>query len=641
MNHEIEVRPEIVTSETETALQLELEETWAQPRGLPGWFANTDHKAIGLRYIVTSLVFFALAGSLALVMRLQLLRPENDVVGPDMYAQLFSTHGTAMMFLFAVPVMTAMGIYLVPLMVGTRNITFPRLNSYGYYVFLIGGIVLFTAFAFNTGPDAGWSAYVPLSGPENAPGKRIDFWAQVVTFTEIAAIVAAVVIIVTIFKQRAPGLSINRLPIFCWSMLTISFMILFAMTTIAVASFFLASDRSIGTHFFNPAEGGDVLLWQHMFWYFAHPEVYIMFLPGLAMNSHIVSTFSRRDTYGYPAIVTSQIAQGFISFGLWVHHMFTTSLPQLSQSFFTAASMVIAIPTGTQIFCWIATLWSGRPRMATPLLFVFGFVFVFVIGGLSGVMVASVPLDLQVHDTYFIVAHFHYTMIGGVVFPLIGGLYYWWPLITGRMMSERLGYVNFALLFIGVNVTFFPMHWLGLDGMTRRVYTYTRDSGWGGMNLVSSVGSWIIALGVLTLVINMLWSWRRGRVAGINPWNAGTLEWDVPTPPPSYNFSRIPVVTGRSPIWARTPQDALVEGLATDRREVLVTSVLDADPTTVHVDPGPSYAPVLAAIATGVAFVSLIFTPWGAVIGLVCLLPALAFWGWPRRRESDLGKGAS
>ncbi|HEX6558663.1 MAG TPA: cytochrome c oxidase subunit I, partial [Longimicrobiales bacterium] len=536
MSPDVIVRDEIRTEAAEAAYLRELEHTFNPRRGLWGWLTSVDHKSIGKRYVATAFLWFALAGILALIMRLQLMKPENTLVGPDTYNQLFSTHGTAMMFLFAVPVMTAMGVYLVPLMVGTRNISYPRLNAFGYWVFLIGGLFLFTSLLLNTGPEAGWFAYVPLSGPSFSPGKRTDVWAQTVTFTEIAALVAAVEIIVTAFKQRAPGMSVNRIPLFVWAMVTVSFMILFAMTTIAVASIFLASDRLIGTQFFNPAEGGDVLLWQHMFWYFGHPEVYIMFLPGMGILSHLVSTYSQREVYGYPAIVTSIVAQGFIAFGLWVHHMFATGLPQLGQTFFTAASMIIAIPTGIQIFCWIATLWSGRPRLTTAMLYVFGFMFIFIIGGLSGVMIASVPVDLQVHDTFFIVAHFHYVIIGGVVFPLLGGLYHWFPLFSGRKLNETLGKINFALLFIGVNLTFFPMHWLGLDGMTRRVYTYMADTGWGQLNFIATVGSWIIALGVIALVLNVVWSAIAGERVPRDPWNAGTLEWDPPLPPPSYNF---------------------------------------------------------------------------------------------------------
>jgi cytochrome c oxidase subunit I+III len=364
------------------------------------------------------------AGILALLMRLQLARPESRFLGPDLYNQIFTMHGTTMMFLFAVPIMQGLGVYLIPLMVGTRNIAFARLVAFSYYLFLFGGIMLYAAFLLNIGPDVGWFSYVPLAGPEYGPGKRADFWAQMITFTELSSLSIAVALIVTIFQLRAPGMSLNRIPLFVWSILVMSMMVIFAMPSVMLASTMLLMDRLVGTHFFNPAEGGDALLWQHLFWFFGHPEVYIIFIPALGIVSSIIVTFSRRQIFGYTAIVLSLVSTAFMGFGLWVHHMFATDVPQLGQSFFTAASMMIAIPSGVQIFCWIATLWAGRPRLQTPLLFVIGFFFVFVLGGLTGVMLAAVPLDLQVHDTFFVVAHFHYVLIGGAVFPLFGGLYY-------------------------------------------------------------------------------------------------------------------------------------------------------------------------------------------------------------------------
>ncbi|HEX3281842.1 MAG TPA: cbb3-type cytochrome c oxidase subunit I, partial [Pyrinomonadaceae bacterium] len=412
----------------------ELERVWSRPPGIIGWFTDTDHKSIALRYVVTAFVFFLFGGVEALLMRIQLARPESHFLSPDLYNQVFTVHGTTMMFLFAVPIMTALGIYLVPLMVGTRDVAFPRLNNYGYFVYLIGGILLYVSFFLNTGPDAGWFAYVPLSGPGYSPGKRVDIWAQMISFTEISALAGAVVIIGTVFKMRAPGMSLHRLPLFVWAQLVTSFMIIFAMPAVMLASSLLASDRLIDTHFFNPAEGGDAILYQHMFWFFGHPEVYIIFIPALGFVSSIVTTFSRRRIFGYTAMVLSLISTAFLGFGLWVHHMFATPLPQLGQSFFTAASMMIAIPSGVQIFCWIATMWGAKLNIKTPLLFVLGFVAIFVLGGLTGVMLASVPLDLQIHDTFFVVAHLHYVLIGGAVFPLFGAFYYWFPKWTGRML---------------------------------------------------------------------------------------------------------------------------------------------------------------------------------------------------------------
>src|SRR4051812_25314505 len=382
--------------------------------------------------MVTAFFFLCLAGLAAMLMRLQLARPDSRLVGPDLYNQLFTMHGTTMMFLFAVPVMEAFAVYLVPLMVGTRNIAFPRLNAFSYWVYLSGGIFLWVSFMLNIGPDAGWFAYVPLSGPEFAPGKRVDVWAQMITYTEVSALAVAVEIVVTVFKQRAPGMTLDRIPLFVWAMLVTAFCIIFAMPSVMIASTALILDRLVGTHFFNPAEGGDALLWQHLFWFFGHPEVYIIFLPATGMVSSILPAFTRRPVFGYTALVLALIAVGFLSFGLWVHHMFATGIPMLGAALFTASSMLIAVPNGIQIFCWLATIWTGQLVFKTPLLFVVAFIVTFVIGGLTGVMVASVPIDLQVHDTYFVVAHFHYVLIGGAVFPLVGAVYYWFPKIAGR-----------------------------------------------------------------------------------------------------------------------------------------------------------------------------------------------------------------
>ena len=621
-------------SETGTPLpdiRPQLDRVYQPHKGFWGWMTTVDHKSVAKRYVATAFIFFLLAGLEAAVMRAQLARPENDVLGPDAYNQFFTMHGTTMMFLFAVPIMIALGIYLVPLMVGTRNICFSRLNALGYWTFLIGGVLLYSAFAVNSGPDAGWFAYVPLAGPQYGIGKRVDIWAQMITFTEIAALIAAVELIVTIFKQRAPGMSLNRIPIFVWTILVTSFMVLFAMPAVAVVSQFLAADRLISTHFFNPAEGGDALLWQHLFWFFGHPEVYIMFLPGTGIISSLLPAFTRRPVYGYPAIVLSVIATGFMAFGLWVHHMFATPVPQLGQTFFTAAGAMIAIPNGVQIFCWIATIWTGRPVFRTPFLFALGAIIILVVGGLTGVMVASVPFDLQVHDTYFVVAHLHYVILGGVVFPLFAGLYYWFPKFTGRMLNESAGRWHFWLMFIGVNVTFFPMHQLGLEGMPRRIYTYLEGTGWGGLNLVASIGAAIIFTSVAIFLVNALHSWRRGSIAPSNPWDADTLEWATTSPPPSYNFAYIPVVRSRNTLWEVGDTRPVVTGLSTERPETLVTTLLDAEPDARHADPGPSIWPFILALTIGVFFIVLIFSTWGFVIGSLLSFGALAGWAWPRR----------
>jgi cytochrome c oxidase subunit 1 len=389
-------------------------------------------------------------------------------------------------------------------------------------------------------------------------------------------------------------------------------------------------DRGVSTHFYNPAEGGDALLWQHLFWFFGHPEVYIIFIPALGMVSQIVETFTGRRVFGYPVMVLALIMTAFLGFGLWVHHMFATPIPQLGQSFFTAASMMIAIPTGVQFFCWIATIWAGRPRFQTPFLFVLGFFFLFLIGGLSGVMVASVSFDLQAHDTYFVVAHLHYVLLGGAVTPLFGAFYYWWPKVTGRLMSERAGKWHFWLWFVGVNLTFFPMHQLGLAGMTRRVYTYLPETGWGPLNMLATAGAVTVAVSVAVFLGNAVWSLRRGEVAGPNPWGAPTLEWATSSPPPPYNFLHSPVVEGPAPLWESAAEMPVVTGLRTDRREVLLTTVMDAEPDSRHHHPGPSIWPLMMAVAVGVSFIGAVFTPWGIPAGIVTGFAAFAGWAWPR-----------
>jgi cytochrome c oxidase subunit I+III len=620
-----------------------LEQSWDQPRGLLGWFRRVDHRSIGRRAIVTAMVFFALGGLLALAMRLQLARPENHLIGPDLYNQLFTMHGSTMMFLFAVPVMQALGIYLVPLMVGAREIAFPRLIAFSYWMYLFGGIFLYVAFALNIGPDAGWFTYVPLAGPAYGVGKRVDIWAQLINYTEISAITTAIGLIVTILKLRAPGMSLNRLPLFVWAILIMSLMIIFAMPAIITGSLFLATDRLVGTQFYNQAEGGDALLWQHLFWFFGHPEVYIIFVPGLGIISAIITTFCRRQVFAYPVMVLSIVATGFLGFGLWVHHMFATPLPQMGQSFFTAASIMIAIPTGVQMFCWIATIWAGRPRFHTPLLFVAGFFGTFILGGMTGVMAASVPLDWQLHDTMFIVAHLHYVLIGGAVFPLFGGFYYWFPKMTGRVLSERLGKINFWLLFIGFNTTFYPLHHLGLQGMPRRVYTYVEGVGWGRLNLLATIGACIIGLAVIAFVANVAVSLRRGEVATDNPWDADTLEWATSSPPPVYGFLHPPVVVAREGLWAPALREGearpIVVGLSNQCREVLVTYVLDASPDHRVEFPGPTWWPFITALTVAVIFIGSLFTPWAVVWGGALATIAAIGWFWPREVKPPFFRG--
>jgi cytochrome c oxidase subunit 1 len=616
-----------LTGET---LDAALTRTWSRPPGFLGWLSSVDHKDIGLRYIVTALVFLGLAGLMAIHMRLQLMFPDGRVMGAQTYNETFTMHGTTMMFLFAVPVMQGMQIYLTPLMVGTRAMSFPRLTAFSYWMYLAGGSMLWIAHFLHVTPDVGWFSYVPLAGPQYGIGKGPDMWAQMVTFTEVAALAVAVSLTATILKQRAPGMTLARMPLFVWTTLVVSLMVIFSMPSVALASGMLLSDRLVATNFFNPAEHGDALLWQHLFWFFGHPEVYIIFLPATGFLSEIVPTFSRRSIFGYPIVALSLVATGILAFGLWVHHMFATGLPRVGYSFYTAASMSVSIPTGLQIFCWIATVWLGRPRFQVPMLYFIAFIITFVIGGLSGVIIAAVPLDLQLHDTYFIVAHFHYVLIGGAVFPLLGAITYWYPKFTGRMMSNAVGMLSFWMVFLGFNLAFFPMHISGLLGMPRRVYSYPAGMGLEIPNLLSSIGGMVVAAAVVLFVANLLLSLRVGKIAPPNPWGAPSLEWATSSPPPPYNFAHIPVVESRTPLWDADDTLPVVHGLRVEQRELLLTTIMSASPDVRDPSPQPSPWPLIAAAATTVMFVSSIFSPWAVLIGAVPPAIALIAWFWPK-----------
>jgi cytochrome c oxidase subunit 1 len=574
----------------------------------------------------------ALDGLMALDMRLQLAFPALHRLEAVGFNEAFSLHGSSMMFLVSVPVMEAMALWLTPLMLGQRNMAFPRLNAFSYWMYLGGVLMIWVPHVANVTPDLGWFEYPPLSGPAYAPGHRPDIWAQMITFTEVAALAASVNTFVTIMRLRPPGMSLARMPVFLWAMLITSLMTIFALPAVMLVTSMLIADRLVATHFFDPAAGGDVLLFQHLFWFFGHPEVYIIFIPGLGFVAAIVETFCRRPVFGYVTLVLSLAAIGVLAFGLWVHHMFATGLPRLGNSLYTAASMVIAVPAGLQIFCYLATLWSGRPRLQTPLLWVLAFIVTFVLGGLSGVMTASAPLDLQLTDTYFVVAHLHYVLVGGALFPLFGAFVYWYPKATGRLMSERWGKAAFWLIAGGFNLGFFPMHLLGLMGMPRRVYTYPPETGWGPLNMVATLGAAISVAGALVFVANAVLSLRRGAVAGADPWGASTLEWATTSPPPPHNFDHPPLVEDRTPLW--TGRLGALHGLAASRRELLLTTPVEGKPDYRQSSPAPSIWPLLTALATGAMFVGSIFTPWALVWGALPLAAAVTGWFWPKRGQA-------
>jgi cytochrome c oxidase subunit 1 len=610
-----------------------LRRTWSEPGGLWGFLTTVDHKRIAARYIVAAMALLVLDGLMAIDMRLQLAFPALKRLEAQGFNEAFTLHGSSMMFLVSVPVMEAMAIWLVPLMLGQRNMAFPRLNAFSFWMYLGGILMIWVPHIANVTPDLGWFEYPPLSGPGYAPGHRADIWAQMITFTEVAALSASANIFATILRLRPPGMTLARMPLFLWAMLITALMTIFALPAVMLVTSMLIADRLVGTHFFNPAAGGDVVLFQHLFWFFGHPEVYIIFIPALGFVGAIVETFSRRPIFGYTPIVLSQIAIAVLAFGLWVHHMFAVGLPKLGNSFYTAASLVIALPTGLQIFCFIATLWSGRPRLQTPLLWIVGFVFTFVIGGLTGVMTASASLDLQLTDTYFVVAHLHYVLIGGALFPLFGAFAYWYPKAVGRRMSETWGKVSFWLIAGGFNLGFFPMHLLGLMGMPRRIYTYSAETGWGPLNIVASLGSAIAGIGAAIFVVNALISLRRGAPAGADPWGGATLEWAAASPPPPHNFDHTPVVEDRTPLWTGPARRPVMDGLSLDRRELLLTTPVEAQPDYRQESPGASIWPLLTALATSAMFVGSIFTPWALVWGAAPVAAAITGWFWPKAGE--------
>jgi len=641
--HEGEARPAGAPDSAVAERRREFEHTWDQPKGFFGIFATIDNIPIATRYMVTSFAFFIVGGVLALVMRVQLARPENGVVDPQTYNELFTMHGTTMIFLFVVPFIEAFANYLIPLLNGTRDLPFPRLTALSYWTYLFGGIFIYASFLFGMAPDGGWFSYVPLNLKEYSPGLNMDFWDIGLSVAEVAAIGAAAEMIVGILRMRAPGMSLNRLPLFCWAMLVTSAMIIFAFTPLIVGTAMLELDRKELTRFFDARYGGDPLLWQHVFWVFGHPDVYIMFVPAVGVLSHVVQTFVRRPVMSYTFMVLAVVATGFLSFGLWVHHMYTTGLSPMGMGFFAAASMAVAIPSGINVFGWIATIWAGRPVWRTPLLFAVGGIVIFVVGGVTGVMVAAVPFDWQAHDTYFVVAHLHYVLFGGSIFPIFAGLYYWVPKFSGRLMSERLGQWNFWLMFVGFNLAFLPMHWSGLHGMPRRVYTYPGGLGLEWYNLLSTLGAFVLAAGVVLFVANVAVTLRRPKTAGADPWKGDTLEWSEESPPSDAQFARIPVVRSRHPLWDQATllpvegddEDVVRAARLLDHapsrwRGSLVVNVLDGRPLALAHLPRRSVWPFIMSVGFTTLFVAaLLDSPWVAIAGLVITAGAIVGWFWP------------
>ena len=620
----------------------QFERTWQRRPGFAGWLSTVNNQPLGLQFMFTVFTFFLIGGLLALLIRVQLIVSENTFLGPEAYNQIFTMHGSIMMYLFAVPFLEGLALYLLPIMIGSRDVAFPRLTSFGWWCYVFGGLIFLASFAAGTIPDAGWFAYTPLSGPRYS-GKGLDFWLMGLMLVEIAGITAALEIVVTILKFRAPGMSIQRMPLFVWAMLVVGIMIIFAFTVLLTATLLLELDRAVGTRFFDPEGGGSSILWQHLFWFFGHPEVYIMFIPATGIISMIAPVFARRGMVGYTLVAVAIVVTGFLSFGLWVHHMYATGLPEFSMSFFAGASLMIALASGTQVFAWIATLWGSRPAFNPPVLFLLGFLFIFVLGGLTGVMIALVPFDWQVHDTFFIVAHFHYVLIGGVVFPIFAGLHYWLPKITGRMLSDALGKWSFWLAFVGFNVTFLPMHNMGLLGMPRRIYTYPEQLQLDGYNIAASAGAAVLAAGFLLFVVNFLLSLRTGPKAGEDPWRADTLEWSVQSPPPVYGHIAPPIVHARHPLWVKErmteengPMQRITEALAAEPAEwraTLSTDAITALPQSVQRVAEPSSLPFMAALGLLVASLGTL-TEYYLVIplGLVFTAATVALWLYPSDR---------
>ena len=586
--------------------------------GIWGWLATVDHKRIGVLYLFTALTFFIIGGLEAVVIRAQLQGPNGTLVSAEMYNQLFTMHGTTMVFLVIMPLSAAFFNFLIPLQIGARDVAFPRLNAFSYWVYLFGGIFITVPIFFQVAPDAGWFGYAPLTTRPYAPGINLDFWVIGLQILGVSSLAAAFNFITPIINLRAPGMTLMRMPMFTWMSFVVQFLIVLAFPVITVALVFLLFDRFFGTQFYEIAAGADPLLWQHLFWIFGHPEVYILILPAFGLVSEIIPTFSKKPLFGYPVMVYSGMLIGLLGFGVWAHHMFAVGMGPIGDSVFALATMLIGIPTGVKIFNWIGTMAQGHIRFSTAMLFAIGLVALFTIGGISGVMHSSPPADLQQTDSYFIVAHFHYVLFGGSIMGIFGGIYHYFPKINGRMMDERLGKIHFWLNFIAMNLTFFPMHFSGMLGMPRRIYTYDSGQGWDTFNLMSSIGSYMLVVSTLIFVYNFFKSRKSGEISGSNPWEAGTLEWTIPSPPPEYNFAVLPNVTSRYPLW---------EGDETDMESARLNSQEGKTAEELGIVlPYPTIKPMIVAGGMIVMFLGLITTKALIFIGAAVMVVSLYSW---------------
>ncbi len=611
--------------------------------GVMSWITTIDHKRIGILYGVTAFIFFILGGIEAFLMRLQLASADSTLVSPEVFNQMFTMHGTTMIFLVVMPMGAAFFNFIIPLMIGARDVAFPRLNAFSFWTFLFGAILLNVSFLTGGAPNVGWFAYSPLTDETFSVGFGVDYWVLGLQVLGVSSLAAAFNFIVTIINMRAPGMSMMKLPVFVWMTLVVSFLLILAFPVITVAITLLLFDRLFGTAFFDVSAGASPLLWQHLFWAFGHPEVYILILPAMGIVSEILPVFSKKPLFGYSVVVFSGVLIGFMGWGVWSHHMFTVGLGPVANSAFALLTMFIAVPTGIKIFNWIATMWGGSIKFTTPMLFSIGFIAMFIIGGLSGVMHAVAPSDLQQSDTYFVVAHLHYVLFGGSIFGLFAGIYYWWPKITGKALSELLGKVHFWLFFIGMNVTFFPMHFLGLDGMPRRIVTYAGESGWEFWNAFATAGVIIIGLSIVAFVHNVFNTARNGKKVGNDPWDARTLEWSIPSPPPEYNFVEIPTVKDRDAFWEEKYSQG-PDGRPIPKVQGAAEVAVEEKEHNIHM-PTPSYYPILLSMGITLIAGGLVSHISVSIIGGILSLFAIYSWSFepataPDALESTKKEGA-